>query len=389
MNGRQISTMAPSHNFIPSYVHIFLFDMDGVITSEACYWDAARLTVLEVLGHPHYASWKATGFDPTAPLETLLARSQSLLSDGTIAQIKARAINTNWDVAYLMASLYLVHLCSQLAPADRKQMEGPLAASGWNASTLQLLGSLLPLPRGGGEGLADMPRGSALWSDFAAFLGERKGFAALEALNAYWQARTGQPSAPFQRGEGFWRFCQELFQAWYLGRGLIHRERPLLPAERVRETLTCLQEAGCTLGVATGRPYPEIVPPLEAMGLLSLFDPNHFATHREVEAAEAELRREGLEAALSKPHPFLFLRALYPRLSAQEIWQGRYSPATHREVAVVGDAVSDVVAAKAIGCYSISVLTGGGTADALREAGTDCILPDMTDLPSHWKGPAR
>lgn len=373
--------MGPSPYPIPPYIRIFLFDMDGVITSEACYWDAARLTVLEVLGHPHYASWKAVGFDPEAPLETLLGRSQTLLPNETIAQIKARAINTNWDVAYLMASLYLILLCSQLAPADRKRLKGPLVASGWDASTLPLLGSLF-LP-------AELPGGSAVWSNFADFLGERKGFEALEALNAYWQARTGQPSAPFQRGKGFWRFCQELFQAWYLERGLIHREQPLLPAERVRETLTSLRQAGCTLGVATGRPYQEIVPPLEAMGLLSLFDRNHFATHREVETAEAELRRRGFEAALSKPHPFLFLRALYPTLSVQQIWEGHYSPANHRQVAVVGDTVSDVVAAKAIGCYSISVLTGGGSAEALQQAGTDCILPDMTHLQSLWKGTAR
>lgn len=389
MNGRPIFTMGPSSYPIPPYIRIFLFDMDGVITSEACYWDSARLTVLEVLGHPHYASWKAVGFDPETPLETLLERSQTFLSDETIAQIKARAINTNWDVAYLMASLYLIHLCSRLAPAGRERLKGSLPASGWDASTLHLLGSLLLPQQGEEQGTAEGPRGSAIWSDFADFLGERKGFEALEALNAYWQARTGQPSAPFQRGKGFWRFCQELFQAWYLERGLIRREQPLLPAERVRETLISLHQAGCTLGVATGRPYQEIVPPLEAMGLLPLFDRNHFATHREVETAEAELGRMGFEVALSKPHPFLFLRALYPTLSARQIWEGCYSPANHWQVAVVGDAVSDVVAAKAIGCYSISVLTGGGSAEALREAGTDCILPDMTHLQSPWKGTSR
>jgi phosphoglycolate phosphatase-like HAD superfamily hydrolase len=164
---------------------------------------------------------------------------------------------------------------------------------------------------------------------------------------------------------------------------LIYQERPLLPVEKVRETLTGLRDLGLTLGVATGRPYQEIVTPLEQMNLLSLFDRDHFATHREVETAEAELRSVGIDAALSKPHPFLFLRALYPSLSAREIWEGHYPTEGHQEVAVVGDAVSDVVAAKAIGCYSISVLTGAGGSDqatALRDAGTDLILPDVTYL---------
>lgn len=396
--------MTPTHrDTIPPVLHTILFDMDGVITSEACYWDAARLTVLEVLGHPGYASWKAVGFEPQAPLETLLAHSQHLLSNDTIAQIKARALNTNWDVAYVMASLYLIEMAALLPWEHRQSLGQRIEGSGWKGPSLHVFGQLLAADRA-------VPSGDKVWSAFAGFLGERAGFEALEALNAYWQARTGNLAAPFRRGGEFWLLCQDLFQAWYLGdkptqpcrhadeevspersprKGLIHRELPLLPAEQVRETLAWLREAGCTLGVATGRPYPEIVMPLERMGLLSFFDQAHFATHREVETAEEELRREGLEVALSKPHPFLFLRALYPSLSAREIWAGCYSTEAHRQVAVVGDAVSDVVAAKAIGCYSISVLTGAGGAgqpQALQAAGTDLIFPDMTHLKSFWKG---
>ena len=60
-----------------------------------------------------------------------------------------------------------------------------------------------------------------------------------------------------------------------------------------------------------------------------------------------------------------------------------YSSQDHRGIAVVGDAVSDIVAAKAIGCYAIAVLTGAGGAaqeEVLRGAGADQILPDVTCL---------
>ena len=165
--------------------------------------------------------------------------------------------------------------------------------------------------------------------------------------------------------------------------GLIYRERPLLPTEQVRETLASLQQEGRTLGIATGRPYLEIVTPLEQMDLLSFFASDRIATHREVEIAEAELKAAGVEAQLSKPHPFLFLRALYPSLSVPDIWEGNYSSQDHQGVAVVGDAVSDIVAAKAIDCNAIAVLTGAGGAaqtEVLRKAGADQILPDITCL---------
>lgn len=47
----------------------------------------------------------------------------------------------------------------------------------------------------------------------------------------------------------------------------------------------------------------------------------------------------------------------------------------------VGDHVHDVEGARAAGVLSVSVLTGGCTADELRDAGTDVVLADLTAFP--------
>lgn len=59
----------------------------------------------------------------------------------------------------------------------------------------------------------------------------------------------------------------------------------------------------------------------------------------------------------------------------------------------VGDHVHDVEGAVAAGAVSVSVLTGGCTADELREAGTDVVLRDLGDFPAwldeHVAGTSR
>ena len=47
----------------------------------------------------------------------------------------------------------------------------------------------------------------------------------------------------------------------------------------------------------------------------------------------------------------------------------------------VGDHVHDVEGARAAGVLSVSVLTGGCTAEELREAGTDVVLADLREFP--------
>lgn len=55
--------------------------------------------------------------------------------------------------------------------------------------------------------------------------------------------------------------------------------------------------------------------------------------------------------------------------------------ARHRAVAYVGDHVHDVEGARAAGILSVSVLTGGSSQAALRDAGTDAVLASLLEFP--------
>ena len=58
-------------------------------------------------------------------------------------------------------------------------------------------------------------------------------------------------------------------------------------------------------GIATGRPYDEIMIPLKSWGLFHFFDPEHIATHREIAEAEEFLKRRGRQCSIAKPHPYV------------------------------------------------------------------------------------
>ena len=63
------------------------------------------------------------------------------------------------------------------------------------------------------------------------------------------------------------------------------------------------------------------------------------------------------------------------RQARQEGWIGRKTP-----IALIGDAPSDVIAAKANRIRSIAVATGVSTEEELREQNPDLLLPDLGHL---------
>lgn len=67
-----------------------------------------------------------------------------------------------------------------------------------------------------------------------------------------------------------------------------------------------------------------------------------------------------------------------------EVWgTGKAAALTAHDATVyVGDHVYDVQGARAAGALSVSVATGGCTAEELRQAGTDVLLSDLTGFPA-------
>ena len=57
-------------------------------------------------------------------------------------------------------------------------------------------------------------------------------------------------------------------------------------------------------------------------------------------------------------------------------------PAGYGPVWVLGDTPADVACGKSVGAKTLGVATGGSTADELRAAGADVVLPDLSDTPA-------
>ena len=93
-----------------------IFDLDGVITSEDCYWDAAGLTLHELCYSPRY--WNIDGktgaYCPAQSAEGSRRISRDALPEAEILAFKAHAINSNWDTCYAGVCLRLIDLLAQL-----------------------------------------------------------------------------------------------------------------------------------------------------------------------------------------------------------------------------------------------------------------------------------
>src|SRR5216683_2089794 len=100
--------------------NLIIFDLDGVITSEEAYWDAAGLTLHELLYNPRY--WDIEGnrpggrekqYHPAATAEEIRRISRAVLPEAEILALKARAINSNWDTCYAAVCLRLISILSE------------------------------------------------------------------------------------------------------------------------------------------------------------------------------------------------------------------------------------------------------------------------------------
>ncbi|WP_052889109.1 HAD family hydrolase [Thermogemmatispora carboxidivorans] len=374
---------------------LIVFDLDGVITSEEAYWDAAGLTLHELLYSPRY--WNVTGQSGYAPVtdpEESRRLSRATLPEEEILLYKALALNSNWDTCYAAVCWRLIALLEQLPPTTREPL---LPLQPWEEGWLARLREALALQRAAfGQECQLLPTGGPPFAE-ALFAGA-VGLDLLNRYDAFASSRLGLPiEGVFSRLSPFWDFCRSLFQEWYLGEALYSRtyghppaqtgksgcisfERPLLPPETLRETLDTLRASGYALGLATGRVYQEAALPLQAYDLLSRFEAEHICTYDAVETAEAALRLRGDTTLLGKPHPFQFLYALDQRgPSADEL--ARNKP----PFIVVGDSSGDMLGGRAAGAVTVATLSGARSEEARRRllaCEPDFVIEDVRHLPS-------
>ncbi len=428
-------------------IELLLFDMDGVITSEHSYWDVAGLTVRELIESSAYLGLNPPNYFPVADLYYhKMAKSSRMqwrkyLPTPLIAHCKTRGLNNNWDIAYLTFGLYLASLLSPILPLflnfringsfDSTQTftipglspekQNPFDTREILQDALSPIWDDLVKKAEAGFG-PDFLRAQDmhLWGHYFRRIGrtispiqnidlfviddfhpDLRGLQLLDELNKVVQGKLPGKVSLFGRDTQLWEDCRLIFQSWFLGEelykktynlplyyaprnGLIYHEKPLFEQEKLAHALSRLKEAGYQLGIATGRPRMEIRTPLKNWNLLHYFEQNRIVTNDEVETAERELVKLKIHDKIGKPHPFPFLKAIYPKKSTKTLLKLSRSVIPERDrILIIGDTQADIWAAHAIGCPCVAVLSGAAGQEGrtrLIEANPDLVCNDVLEL---------
>lgn len=301
-------------NFLNNY-NTVIFDMDGVITSEEKYWDAAALTVWEYLHLCRDVHISAR--ECMANCNQI--RNRVFCEDRLIKVLKNKGVNSNWDLGYVTVLMAWI--------LDTEDFDKVLEY----AKTLP-------------DNIIDCY--DMLATECAKTSGK----------DVNWLRRNGL----------MWQTMHGLFQEWYLGEkprgkpavhtgktGLMFSEEPVVDKAGICELLRGLSKTHrvCT---GTGRPQTEMMTPLIEWGVKDYFDGNGLCNYDHVVKAENEFNM-----TLTKPHPYIFLKALYGAdYDDKKIIDGDYDKEEIKKTLVVGDAGADILAARAMGADFCAVLTG-------------------------------
>lgn len=332
----------------------FIFDMDGVITSEQNYWDIAALTVYELLYSKAY--YGKESLSPGELSENVKKiRSLVFSNDKTITLLKERGVNSNWDLGYIMFSYML---------------SGGFSSFDAVYSHISQASEKLAFD---------------IYGECASLLSE--------ALSL--------PKEACTRNNKMWLLCRDVFQEWYLGssgfealygkrsmsprkKSMEEREIPVIPLEQIVKTLSALRSSGKKLLIATGRSTREVSFPLDLWDIRRYFEPRGIATYTYIEECEADYALRGVSLQLTKPEPYIFLKALcgtdYPD---EKILSGLYDKSLLEKTLIIGDAGSDILAARAMGCDFSAVLTGASGEKArsyFEGLRSEYIFPSVADM---------
>lgn len=339
-------------SFLDKYDTI-LFDMDGVITSEEGYWEAAALAIHEFLNSNKYYGSK--DYDPSfAFSKKAELRTKYFCDDKTIKYVKKLGFNTNWDLAYIVLAI-AIHL---EAEDDFEPVYEYLKELNMNADELcehieTILADDLCMPR------EHMKRFGDFWTEIQ--LSFQEWFLGNKLFEHNWHVREIQPGK----------------------QGIVKTELPVCDKDKIVKVLETLSKTH-TLGIGTGRPAPEALGALDAWDIRKYFDETRIINHDYLKRAESHLADEGKDVVLSKPHPFIFLKGVFgDEICDCDIAHKKYDKEKCKKTLVIGDAMSDLKAALAGDCDFAAVLTGIDGKDARKafeEANATYILDNVLCL---------
>lgn len=339
-------------SFLNKYEYI-IFDMDGVITSEENYWDIAALTVYELLNGAHYY-----GTEKFNPKEALLRvkeiRKEVFFGDKIITLVKERGVNSNWDLGYIVFAYMLSGKCKAYEEVYNYISQSSLMAF-------------------------------ELYSECASLLSERLSL----------------PVFVCSRNETIWNMCRDAFQEWYFGseeyeifyntkprcpdkESMELREIPAIDLQSIINVLSTLKDSGKKLMIATGRSDRDVSNPMKMWDIRKYFEKGSIATYTHITNAEAHFRQRGIRVLLTKPEPYIFQKALYGTdYPDDKIINGDFDLSLLSKALIVGDAGSDILAAKRMGCDFLAVLTGVSGERArpyFEKEQSEYILPSIAGM---------
>lgn len=368
-----------------------IFDIDGVLLSEERYFDVSALTVWEILYSPAYMGLPSErdDFRPDRITEGQIAACRSVVwgHDALLSWLKARGINSNWDMVHadLITILWLMAETYKNRSGGDKMSFSFHRPEDCNSAGEELMG--LPMPKAE-DVLARWQRAVP-----EGLQGEEVFRALKDAMS---EAIDGDLSWADLRSD-FWKIHTEAFQAWYLGDdsfisllhhmpysagkpGFLSREVPLAPAARILSLFRTLKVRGYDIAIATGRAREEMEIPFKLFHWYEEFDPYTMATASDAEESAARLGGP----VLDKPNAFIFSCAIFGRdpdhykAYSEETMQ----PAKDDEIYVCGDSYSDVLGSRRAGAKCIGILTGleGKGATAMFEKEGVPYVERVTDI---------
>jgi len=322
--------------------HLLIMDMDGVVTSEQRYWDAAAFSVYEILFSDEYLGLGAN-FPTDSSVESMFPK---VITEKFISIVKGLGINSNWDLAFLSLSLFLIYLCEN----SKQEYYNALLGLCESAD----LESFQNFKKAVSHKLPENIDSISLFTE------SEKKLDPFRKLNK----RLGTCDI-FTRESGLWKLVHKVFQNWYIGtdkiyqKGLLSEEEPVIPIEELVNSLSTLKKKGLNIAIATGRPIGELLPLLEKWDILKFFSKESICTFETIENGEkAVFKASGKNINLAKPSPYIFLKAAFPHNSPIEVYNMK--PPYPFDITVVGDAAGDLMAANTMGVPAVLVSTGVG-----------------------------
>jgi len=297
-----------------------IFDMDGVITSESSYWDAAALTVYQQI-HAKVL------FEDAVDVEYYMnyvkqIREEVFVGDKIISVLKNKGINSNWDLAYVTLAIAII-----LDTKDfNKCLEYAKKLSDDIFETYKSIADELGIKLG----VEDASRTSEFWKKLMMRFQEWVlGDELFEKIYGY---------EPSQKGKA----------------GILKSEKPVVDGEKLKEIIKALNDGGKRLCTATGRIWEELETPMRNFGIYEYFSKDGFINFNNVTKVQNEF---GVQ--VTKPHPYMFQKALYGAdFPDTDILNENFDKEKIKSALVVGDAGADILGAKAMGADFCAVLTG-------------------------------